>query len=82
MGLWPEFRGLLLHPASYSLHPAPGGRVEAGQRGRRGANERSSARSAPVDEHDRVLLSHVHPLAWVNPVAGGGTTWLVIGMGT
>jgi pyruvate/2-oxoglutarate dehydrogenase complex dihydrolipoamide dehydrogenase (E3) component len=37
---------------------------------------------APLDEHHRLLLSHVHPPDWVNPAPAGRYNLVVIGGGT
>jgi pyruvate/2-oxoglutarate dehydrogenase complex dihydrolipoamide dehydrogenase (E3) component len=36
----------------------------------------------PDDEHNRLLISHVHPPAWVNPTPTGRYNLVVIGAGT
>ncbi|THJ08525.1 MAG: mercuric reductase [Nitrospira sp. CG24C] len=36
----------------------------------------------PDDEHNRLLISHVHPPAWVNPIPTGRYNLVVIGAGT
>lgn len=37
---------------------------------------------APMDEHNRVLLDHVHPSNWVNPESSARYNIVVLGAGT
>ncbi len=36
----------------------------------------------PLDEHNRLLVSHVHPSDWVNPTPSGRYNMVVVGAGT
>jgi len=59
--------------------------TEAKQRGNQRVDDqllRTIPELEPFDEHNQSLLSHTHPLDWVNPTPSGRYNLVVIGAGT